>query len=165
LEDGKGIEGTVHNTGTHAADIIITEHIVENILPITLQEGVLTTQYAKEDVEDLGLLKMDFLGLTTLIIIADTEGFIRRDDSEFSMDKIAYDDEDAYELLNSEETVGVFNWVSRRGCVPSANVWKSAVSKRLETSVPSAVRARWSGLTTSSPARKIHRESNIPIRC
>jgi DNA polymerase-3 subunit alpha len=108
LEDGKILEGTVRNTGTHAAGIIITEDIVENMLPITLQEGVLTTQYAKEAVEDLGLLKMDFLGLTTLTIIADAEGFIRKYDSNFSMDKIVYDDENTYKLLNDGETIGVF---------------------------------------------------------
>jgi DNA polymerase-3 subunit alpha len=108
LEDGKIIEGTVRNTGTHAAGIIITEDIVENMLPVTLQEGVLTTQYAKEAVEDLGLLKMDFLGLTTLTIIADSESFIRKYAPEFSMDKIAYNDENTYKLLNSGETIGVF---------------------------------------------------------
>ncbi|MDR2812322.1 MAG: DNA polymerase III subunit alpha, partial [Puniceicoccales bacterium] len=108
LEDGKIIEGTVRNSGTHAAGIIITEDTVENMLPVTLQEGVLTTQYAKEAVEDLGLLKMDFLGLTTLTIIADAEGFIGNYDPEFSMDKITYDDENTYKLLNSGETIGVF---------------------------------------------------------
>ncbi|MDR1366329.1 MAG: DNA polymerase III subunit alpha [Puniceicoccales bacterium] len=108
LEDGKIIEGTVRNTGTHAAGIIITEDIVENMLPITLQEGVLTTQYAKEAVEDLGLLKMDFLGLTTLTIIADSECFIRKYNPEFSMNKITYDDQNTYKLLNSGETIGVF---------------------------------------------------------
>ncbi|MDR1906794.1 MAG: DNA polymerase III subunit alpha [Puniceicoccales bacterium] len=108
LDDGKIIEGTVRNTGTHAAGIIITEDIVENMLPVTLQEGVLTTQYAKEAVEELGLLKMDFLGLTTLTIIADSECFIRKYNPEFSMDKIPYDDENTYKLLNSGETIGVF---------------------------------------------------------
>jgi DNA polymerase-3 subunit alpha len=108
LEDGKIIEGTVRNTGTHAAGIIITEDIVENMLPVTLQEGTLTTQYAKEAVEDLGLLKMDFLGLTTLTIIADSENFIRKYEPEFSMNKIAYDDKNTYKLLNSGETIGVF---------------------------------------------------------
>jgi DNA polymerase-3 subunit alpha len=108
LEDGKVLEGTVRNTGTHAAGIIITEDVVENMLPITLQEGALTTQYAKEAVEDLGLLKMDFLGLTTLTIIADTESFIRHYDGTFSMDKIPYDDPRTYQLLNNGETIGVF---------------------------------------------------------
>ncbi|MDR0590746.1 MAG: DNA polymerase III subunit alpha [Puniceicoccales bacterium] len=108
LDDGKIIEGTVRNTGTHAAGIIITEDIVENMLPITLQEGALTTQYAKEAVEELGLLKMDFLGLKTLTVIADSEIFIRKYSPEFSIADIPYDDEKTYKLLNSGETIGVF---------------------------------------------------------
>jgi DNA polymerase-3 subunit alpha len=108
LDDGKILEGTVRNTGTHAAGIIITEDIVENMLPVTLQDGILTTQYAKEAVEDLGLLKMDFLGLTTLTIIADSESFIQKYDPKFSMHSIPYDDENTYKLLNSGETIGVF---------------------------------------------------------
>ncbi|MDR1303451.1 MAG: DNA polymerase III subunit alpha [Puniceicoccales bacterium] len=108
LDDGKIIEGTVRNTGTHAAGIIITEDVVENMLPITLQEGALTTQYAKEAVEELGLLKMDFLGLKTLTVIADSEIFIRKYSPEFSIAQIPYDDEKTYKLLNSGETIGVF---------------------------------------------------------
>jgi DNA polymerase-3 subunit alpha len=108
LEDGKIIEDTVRNTGTHAAGIIITEDIVENMLPVTLQEGALTTQYAKEAVEELGLLKMDFLGLKTLTVIADAEYFIQKYNPEFSIDKIPYDDKNTYQLLNSGETIGVF---------------------------------------------------------
>lgn len=108
IEDGKMIEGTVRNTGTHAAGVIITEDTVENMLPVTLQEGALTTQYAKQAVEDLGLLKMDFLGLKTLTVIADAEQHIRKIHPHFSIETIPLDDPKTYKLLNSGETVGVF---------------------------------------------------------
>ncbi|MDE6576457.1 MAG: DNA polymerase III subunit alpha [Opitutales bacterium] len=108
LEDGKIIEGTVRNTGTHAAGVIITEDTVENMLPVTLQDGVLTTQYAKQAVEDLGLLKMDFLGLKTLTVIADAEAYIQKIRPEFKIDAVPFDDKKTYRLLNSGNTIGVF---------------------------------------------------------
>ena len=56
----------VRNTGTHAAGVIIADRPLEELVPLTTQDGALTTQYPKDPVEGLGLLKMDFLGLKTL---------------------------------------------------------------------------------------------------
>lgn len=108
LEDGLTIEGTVRNTGTHACGMIITEEPMETMVPVTLQDGNLTTQYPKQTVEDLGLLKMDFLGLKTLTVIADAEKFIQHHTPEFDINKIRDDDKKTYKLLNSGETIGVF---------------------------------------------------------
>ena len=108
LEDGLVIEGTIRNTGTHACGMIITEEPMECMLPVTLQDGALTTQYAKQAVEDLGLLKMDFLGLKTLTVIADTEQFIQKYEPNFDITKLDFDDPATYKLLNSGETIGVF---------------------------------------------------------
>lgn len=110
IEQGKIIEGMVRNTGTHAAGIIIADRPLTDLIPVTLQEGVLTTQYPKDPVEQLGLLKMDFLGLKTLTVIADAEENVRRvrGNEEFSIEKVSFDDAKTFELLNEAKTVGVF---------------------------------------------------------
>ena len=110
IEHGKVIEGMVRNTGKHACGIIIGDQPLTNLVPVTLQEGDLTTQYPKGPVEDLGLLKMDFLGLKTLTVIFDSQENIKktRGIADFDVEKIPLDDKKTFDLLNSGMTVGVF---------------------------------------------------------
>ncbi|MFO7725080.1 MAG: DNA polymerase III subunit alpha, partial [Oceanipulchritudo sp.] len=110
INQGKVIEGMVRNTGKHACGIIVGDQPLTNLVPVTLQEGDLTTQYAKGPVEDLGMLKCDFLGLKTLTVIADAEAHIRRipGRESFDIEKVPLDDERTYALLNSGQTTGVF---------------------------------------------------------
>lgn len=110
VEQGRVIEGMVRNTGKHACGIIIGDQPLTNLVPVTLQEGDLTTQYAKGPVEDLGMLKCDFLGLKTLTVIDDAQRHIRRIPGmdAFDIEKIPLDDSKTYDLLNSGHTVGVF---------------------------------------------------------
>ncbi len=110
IEQGKVIEGMVRNTGKHACVIIIGEQILTNLIPLRLQEGDLTTQYAKGPVEDLGLLKMDFLGLKTLTVISDAQENVRRTTNQpgFDIEKVPLDDAKTFDLLNSGRTTGVF---------------------------------------------------------
>lgn len=110
IEQGQVIEGMVRNTGTHAAGVIIADRPLTEWIPVTLQEGALTTQYPKDPVEELGLLKMDFLGLKTLTIIADAERNVRRlkGCESFNIEKISFDDQKTFQLLNEAKTVGVF---------------------------------------------------------
>jgi DNA polymerase-3 subunit alpha len=110
IEQGKIIEGMVRNAGTHAAGIIIADRPLTEFVPVTLQEGVLTTQYPKDPVEALGLLKMDFLGLTTLTQLADAQAHIRRTrgQADFDVEKVPLDDAATFALLNEAKTVGVF---------------------------------------------------------
>ena len=68
----------VRNTGKHACGVIIADQDITNLVPVTLQEGDLTTQYPKGPCEDLGLLKMDFLGLKTLTVIDDAQNNVRK---------------------------------------------------------------------------------------
>jgi DNA polymerase-3 subunit alpha len=100
----------VRNTGKHACGIIVGDQPLTNLVPVTLQEGDLTTQYAKGPVEDLGMLKCDFLGLKTLTVIADAQDHIRRKDgfADFDIEKVPLDDAKTYDLLNAGHTVGVF---------------------------------------------------------
>lgn len=110
IEQGKVVEGMVRNTGKHACGIIIGDRPITDLVPVCLQEGDLTTQYAKGPVEDLGLLKMDFLGLKTLTVISDAERSIQatRGKSDFSIEDVSLDDAKTFELLNRGQTVGVF---------------------------------------------------------
>lgn len=109
VEAGRVLEGMVRNTGKHAAGIIITDQPLENFVPLTLQEGDVTVQFSMKAVDKLGLLKMDFLGLKTLTVIADSVANVRRTaDPKFSIEDISLEDEKTYELLNAGKTVGVF---------------------------------------------------------
>jgi len=110
VEQGKVIEGMVRNTGKHACGVIIGDQPIHNLVPVTLQEGDLTTQYAKGPAEDLGLLKMDFLGLKTLTVISDAETSVKRLEGmqDFDIEKVSLEDSKTFELLNQGKTVGVF---------------------------------------------------------
>ncbi|MBS0631750.1 MAG: DNA polymerase III subunit alpha [Verrucomicrobia bacterium] len=103
------LEGMVRNTGKHAAGIIITDKPLEEFVPLTLQEGDVTVQFDMNAVGKLGLLKMDFLGLKTLTVIADAVQNIRNTvDPKFDLEAVGFDDPVTYALLNSGRTTGVF---------------------------------------------------------
>lgn len=110
FEHGKVIEGMVRNTGKHACGIIIADQPLTELIPMTLQEGDFTTQYPKGPVEDIGLLKMDLLGLKTLTVIADAQDNIRRtrNRSDFDIESVPFDDPETFKLLNAAQTAGVF---------------------------------------------------------
>ena len=103
------LEGMVRNTGKHAAGIIITDRPLEEFVPLTQQEGDVTVQYDMNAVSKLGLLKMDFLGLKTLTVIADAIDNIRRTaDPKFDLEAVGFEDPKTYALLNTGRTTGVF---------------------------------------------------------
>ncbi|HET7534987.1 MAG TPA: DNA polymerase III subunit alpha, partial [Candidatus Didemnitutus sp.] len=109
IDQGLVLEGMVRNTGKHAAGIIITDKPLEEFVPLTLQEGDVTVQYDMNAVGKLGLLKMDFLGLKTLTVIADAVDNVRRTvDPKFDIEAVGFEDAKTYALLNSGRTTGVF---------------------------------------------------------
>ena len=109
FDEGQILEGVARNSGTHACGVIIWDKPLTEVVPTTLQDGVLTTQYTKEFVEELGLLKMDFLGLKTLTIISDAQALIRSQvDPHFDIHAIPFEDEQTFKMLNKGETTGVF---------------------------------------------------------
>lgn len=110
IEQGRVIEGMVRNTGTHAAGVIIADRPLTELIPVTMQEGALTTQYPKDPVEELGLLKMDFLGLKTLTVVADAQDNIKqcRGLPNFDVAKVEFNDGKTFDLLNAAKTIGVF---------------------------------------------------------
>ena len=121
VDTGRVIEGMVRNSGTHAAGVIIADRPLKELVPLTKQDGILTTQYPKDPVEELGLLKMDFLGLKTLTVISETEAHIRKKEGleDFRVTGVPLEDVPTFKLLNDAQTIGVFQLESegmRRLC-------------------------------------------------
>ncbi len=121
VDTGRVIEGMVRNSGTHAAGVIIADRPLRELVPLTTQDGILTTQYPKDPVEELGLLKMDFLGLKTLTVISEAEAHIRKKSGleDFRVTDAPLEDEATFKLLNEARTIGVFQLESegmRRLC-------------------------------------------------
>jgi DNA polymerase-3 subunit alpha len=112
LEHGRIIEGMVRNVGTHAAGVIIADRPLSDFVPLIVQENAITTQFPKGPVEDLGLLKMDFLGLKTLTVIDDAVQNIRPTVPDFDITKITLEDPKTFQLLNEGKTIGVFQMES-----------------------------------------------------
>jgi DNA polymerase-3 subunit alpha len=104
------LEGTVRSHGVHACGVVIAPDDLVKFLPLEMaQKGVITTQFPMTQVEELGLLKMDFLGLSNLTIINNTLRIIRKVyKNEIDLSTIPLDDESAYVLLGSGDTTGVF---------------------------------------------------------
>ena len=104
------LEGMPRHAGTHAAGVVISKDPLDNYLPLQhTSDGFITTQFAKENVEEIGLLKMDFLGLRTLTVINKAVEMIRRNRGitvDFS--KTDLDDQETYALLSRGETLGIF---------------------------------------------------------
>ncbi|HPN84824.1 MAG TPA: DNA polymerase III subunit alpha, partial [Victivallales bacterium] len=106
----KVLEGLNRNTSTHAAAVIIGDRPIEQLVPLTKDsKGNPITQFAGPECEKLGLLKMDFLGLSTLTIIQDTIDLIRATRKiDISTENIPFDDANTYELINRGDTACVF---------------------------------------------------------
>jgi len=106
------VEGMPRHASTHAAGVVITHDRVYDYVPLQLNDGQAVTQFTMTTLEELGLLKMDFLGLRTLTVIHDTENAVRRINPDFSIDNIPYDDKKTFEMLSHGNTVGVFQFES-----------------------------------------------------
>ncbi len=106
------VEGMPRHASTHAAGVVITREKASDYVPLQVNDEQIVTQFPMGTLEELGLLKMDFLGLRTLTVISDTEREIKKDKPDFSIDQIPYDDKDVYEMLSSGNTSGVFQFES-----------------------------------------------------
>ena len=104
------LEDLTRNASVHAAGVVIGPEPLANLLPLKEDEdGTIVTQYAMGPVGDLGLLKMDFLGLKTLTVIRNTCEMVKRTQGlDIPIDRLPLDDQKAYDLLNKGNTVGVF---------------------------------------------------------
>ncbi len=106
------VEGTPRNTTTHAAGVVISDRDVCEYVPLAKNDDAVVTQFPMTTLDELGLLKMDFLGLRNLTVIADAEREIKLEDRSFSVDNIPLNDPDTLKMLASGHTDGVFQFES-----------------------------------------------------
>ncbi len=113
LDVSMALEGMPKNTSTHACGVVITKDPVDSYVPLYVRDGQNATQYIMTTLEELGLLKMDFLGLRTLTVIKDTKEMVKKDhgiDVEFDKDM---NDPKVYKLWQEGKTCGVFQFESQ----------------------------------------------------
>lgn len=102
------LEGMPRHASTHAAGVVITREAVDAYVPLSTNDGNIVTQFTMTTIEELGLLKVDFLGLRTLTVLHDAEQMLRKTEPDFHIENISYDDERVYELLAAGASEGVF---------------------------------------------------------
>ena len=108
IDTAKSLEGMPRNTSTHAAGVVITADPVCSYVPLSRNDDTIVTQYTMTTIEELGLLKMDFLGLRNLTVIEDAEAQIRRLQPEFDIDLVPDNDPQTFAMLAEGRTQGVF---------------------------------------------------------
>lgn len=110
LDTAKSLEGMPRHAGTHAAGLVISKKPLDEYLPLQrTSEGLASTQFEKETVEEIGLLKMDLLGLRTLTVINNAVTLVEQSQGKrIDINQIYLEDSAAYELLSRGDTIGVF---------------------------------------------------------
>ena len=108
IDTARSLEGMPRHASTHAAGVVITNEPVDHYVPLAANDGNMVTQFVMTTLEELGLLKMDFLGLRNLTVLADAEKMVRRRQPDFVLNDIALDDDATYAMLAQGKTSGVF---------------------------------------------------------
>jgi len=108
IDTAMSLEGMPRNTSTHAAGVVITAEPVDCYVPLSRNDDTIVTQYTMTTIEELGLLKMDFLGLRNLTVIKDAQTEIQKLHPEFDIDKVPDNDPDTFAMLAEGKTQGVF---------------------------------------------------------
>ena len=112
IDLARKIEGMPRHASTHAAGVVITHDPVESYVPLARNDEAIVTQFPMTTLEELGLLKMDFLGLRTLTVISSAEKMIRRKNPDFDINKIDIEDKAVFDMMCSAQTEGVFQYES-----------------------------------------------------
>ncbi|MEG2247062.1 MAG: DNA polymerase III subunit alpha, partial [Peptostreptococcaceae bacterium] len=109
IDVSRKIEGMLRHASTHAAGVVISKKPIDEYVPLYKHQDSITTQFTMTTLEELGLLKMDFLGLRTLTVIRDALDLIEKNHNvKLNFSNMEYDDPKVYELLSSGNTLGVF---------------------------------------------------------
>ena len=108
IDTAMSLEGMPRNTSTHAAGVVITADPVCSYVPLSKNDDTIVTQYTMTTIEELGLLKMDFLGLRNLTVIEDAQQQVRETEPDFDIDKVPDDDPATFAMLAEGKTQGVF---------------------------------------------------------
>ena len=112
IDLARRVEGMPRHASTHAAGVVITHDPVVSYVPLARNDEAIVTQFPMTTLEELGLLKMDFLGLRTLTVISNAEKMIRRKHPEFSIETIDVEDKQVYAMMCAAQTEGVFQFES-----------------------------------------------------
>lgn len=109
IDKSKRLEGLPRHASMHAAGVLISQKAVDEYVPVaTGADGAVVAQFVMTTLEELGLLKMDFLGLRTLTVIQDAEKLARKKNLEFSIDNINYEDKNVYDMISTGKCEGIF---------------------------------------------------------
>jgi len=108
IDTAMRLEGMPRNTSTHAAGVVITADPVCSYVPLSCNDDTIVTQYTMTTIEELGLLKMDFLGLRNLTVIKDAQTQIQKIDPDFDIDNVPDNDPETFRMLAEGKTQGVF---------------------------------------------------------
>lgn len=112
IDIAKALEGMPRNASTHAAGVVITKDPVYTYVPLAKNDNTLVCQYSMVTLEELGLLKMDFLSLRNLTILEDAIQIVKKKDPSFDISQIREDDEATFKMLTQGKTSGVFQMES-----------------------------------------------------
>ena len=112
IDTAKALEGMPRHASTHAAGVVITRLPVYEYVPLARNDESIVCQYNMITLEELGLLKMDFLGLRNLTVLDDAVKMVRRHTPDFDMEKIPMDDPEVFRMLTEGRTSGVFQMES-----------------------------------------------------
>ena len=108
IDVAKALEGMPRHASTHAAGVVITERPVYEYVPLATNDESVVCQYQMTTLEELGLLKMDFLGLRNLTVLDDAVKLVRRHSPGFRIEDVPEDDKETFEMLSAGRTSGVF---------------------------------------------------------
>ena len=112
IDTAKSIEGMPRHASTHAAGVVITRRPVDDYVPLAKNDESVVTQYTMTTLEELGLLKMDFLGLRNLTVLDDAVRLVRRKEPDFDLHTIPDNDPGVFQMLSEGKTSGVFQMES-----------------------------------------------------
>ncbi|MDO5707023.1 MAG: DNA polymerase III subunit alpha [Andreesenia angusta] len=113
IDFARAVEGLPRHTSTHAAGVVISKDPVTELVPLSRNKDNITTQFTMTELEELGLLKMDFLGLRTLTVIRDSLFLIEKIHGiKIDLDDIGVEDSNVYEMFSRGETLGIFQFES-----------------------------------------------------
>ena len=109
IDMSKRLEGLPRHSSMHAAGVVISQKSVDEYVPLSrAQDGSITTQFTMTTLEELGLLKMDFLGLRTLTVIQNAVGMVKHKNPDLDMDRIDYNDKNVLDYIGTGKTDGIF---------------------------------------------------------
>ena len=112
IDTARSLEGMPRHASTHAAGVVITKNPVYTYVPLARNDETVVCQYSMVTLEELGLLKMDFLGLRNLTVLEDAVAMVRRREPDFQLEDIPEDDQAVFDMLTQGKTAGVFQMES-----------------------------------------------------